>query len=58
MAEVYIPVDAANELLRNVVDAQINAFGVQQRAIETLNAETRSLIDKTREDVHQSLLTN
>ena len=58
MAEVYITVDAANALLRSMVDAQINAFGAQQRSIESLNAETQALINQTREDVHQSLLTN
>ena len=58
MAEVYITVDAANALLRSMVDAQIQAFGAQQRSIETLNAETQELVRQTREEVHRSLLAN
>ena len=58
MAEVYIIVDAANALLRSMVDAQINAFGVQQRSIESLNAQTQDVIKKTRDDVNRSLIAN
>ena len=55
---VFITADAANQVLRDMVQAQIAAFGMQQRGIEDMNAETRSLIDKTRDDVNRSLLVN
>ena len=58
MAEVFITVEAANAVLRDMVEAQTAAFGIQQRAIETLNAETRSLIAQTRDDVNRSLIDN
>ena len=51
MAETFITVEAANSMLRSMVDQQINAFGVQLRAIEALNAETRELITQTRDGV-------
>ena len=58
MADTFITVEAANSMLRSMVDQQVNSFGVQQRAIEALNAETRELINKTRDDVNQSLIAN
>ena len=58
MAEVFITVEAANQVLHEMVQAQVAAFGLQQRGIEQMNAETRSLIDKTRDDVNRSLLDN
>ena len=58
MVDTFITVDAANSLLRSMVDQQVSALGVQQRAIEALNAETRDLINKTRDDVNQSLIAN
>ena len=58
MVDTFITVDAANSMLRSMVDQQVTAFGVQQRAIEALNAETRDLINKTRDDVNQSLIAN
>ena len=33
-------------------------FGAQQRAIEALNTETREIINRTRDDVNQSLMAN
>ena len=53
MAERFITVEASNSMLRSLVEEQVNAFGVQQRAIEALNAETCDLINKTRDDVNQ-----
>ena len=58
MENNYITVDAANAMLRGLFEEQVNAFGMQQRTIEALNAETRALIDQTRRDVDQSLMTN
>ena len=48
MAEVFITVEAANAVLCDMVEAQTTAFGIQQRAIETLNAETQRMIAQTR----------
>ena len=55
---VLITADSANQVLHDMDQAQIAAFGVQQRGIEQMNAETRSLIDKTRNDVSRLLLDN
>ena len=53
---VYIKAADANRVLHDMVQAQIAAFDGQQRAMETLNAETRAYVDKTRDDVNKSLL--
>ena len=53
---IYITAMEANQVLNDMVQAQIAAFGAQQRAMETLNAETVAYVNKTREDVHKSLL--
>ena len=55
---VYITAADANQVLHDMVQAQIAAFDAQQRAMETLNAETRAYVDKTRDDVNKSLLDN
>ena len=53
---VYTTAAHANQVLNDMVQAQIAAFDAQQRAMETLNAETRAYVDKTRDDVNKSLL--
>ena len=55
---VYITTADANQVLHDMVQAQIAAFDAQQRAMETLHAETRAYVDKTRDDVNKSLLDN
>ena len=52
---VFITADAANQVRRDMAQAQIAALSMQQRGIEEMNAETCSLIDKTRDDVNRSL---
>ena len=58
MAENFILVEAANAVLRSLFEEQVNAFGAQQRAIEALNSETREIINRTRDDVNESLMAN
>ena len=58
MAENFITIEAANAELRSLVEEQVNACGAQQRAIEALNTETREIINRTRDDVNQSLMAN
>ena len=56
MAENYITVEAAKAMLRSLFEEQVNAFGTQQRVIEALNAETREIINRTRDDANRSLM--
>ena len=42
----HITVEQANQLLREMVQAQVAAFNAQQQSIEALNAETRSYVDR------------
>ena len=69
MAQNFITVDAANEMLRSLVTQQAGVFTAQQQTIEGLNAETRSMIvqasasiekqiGQVRDDVNQSLIAN
>ena len=58
MADMYITADAANAILRDMVQAQTAEFGAQQQVIVALHAETCGLIAQTRDDVNRSLIDN
>ena len=69
MEQTFITVEAANEMLRSMVQQQVGAFTAQQQTIESLNTETRSMIvqasasiekqiGQVRDDVNQSLIAN
>ena len=69
MEQTFITVEAANEMLRSIVQQQVGAFTAQQQTIESLNTETRSMIvqasaniekqiGQVRDDVNQSLIAN
>ena len=55
---IYITAAEANQVLENLVQAQVAAFNAQQRAMEALNTETVAYVNKTRDDVDKSLREN
>ena len=55
---IYITAAEANQVLETMVRAQVGACGAQQRAMETLNAETVAYVNQTRDDVDRSLREN
>ena len=56
--EAFITVADANAVLRDMVQAQVAAFNLQQQVIEALIAETLSLIDQLHIDADISLRQN
>ena len=58
MEQNYITIDAANAMLRSLVEQQVGVFTAQQQTIEALNTETRNMIGQVRDDVNKSLMTN
>ena len=55
---IYMTAAEANQVLETMVRAHVEAFGLQQSAMETLNAETFAYVNQTRDDVDKSLREN
>ena len=54
MEQNYITIDAANAMLRSLVEQQVCVLTAQQQTIEALNTETRNTIGQVRDDVNSS----